>query len=77
MACGWNLWVWLECGYSGCCCTEVHVYSYIDILIIIITCLYSTCIVLALFWQQHTYFVSFITFLLNIIIGKIHSSNYM
>ena len=42
MASGWNLWVWLECigVVSGCCCKEV----YIDILIIIITFPYSTCI---------------------------------
>ena len=39
MATGWNLWVWLECiGVMG-----VVVRMYIDILIIIITCLYSTC----------------------------------
>ena len=38
----WNLWVWLEFigVVSGCCCKEV----YIDILIIIITIPYSTCI---------------------------------
>ena len=38
---GWNLWLWLECiGVgSGCCCKEV-----IDILIIIITFPFSTCI---------------------------------
>ena len=42
MASGWILWVWLECigVVSGCCCKEV----YIDILIIIITFPYSTCI---------------------------------
>ena len=46
MASGWNLWVWLECigVVSGWCCKEV----YIDILIIIITFPYYTC--LALFW---------------------------
>ena len=40
MASGWNLWVWLECigVVSGCCFKEV------DILIIIITFPYSTCI---------------------------------
>ena len=44
MASGWNLWVWLECigVASECCCKEV--YIYIDILIIIITFLYYTCI---------------------------------
>ena len=43
MASGWNLWVWLECigVVSGWCCKEVQ---YIDILIIIITFPYSTCI---------------------------------
>ena len=42
MASGWNLWVWLECigVVSGCCCIR----RYIDILIIIITFPYSTCI---------------------------------
>ena len=41
MASGWNLWVWLECigVVSG-----VVVRRYIDILIIIITFPYSTCI---------------------------------
>ena len=41
MASGWNLWVLLECigVVSGCC-----VRRYIDILIIIITFPYSTCI---------------------------------
>ena len=36
MTSGWNLWVWLKCigVVSGCCCK--------DILIIIITFLYST-----------------------------------
>ena len=45
MASGWNLWVWLECiGVdSGCCCKEVY-SLYVDILIIIITFPYSTCI---------------------------------
>ena len=40
MASGWNLWVWLECigVVSGWCCKEI------DILIIIITFPYSTCI---------------------------------
>ena len=49
MASEWNLWVWLECigVVSGCCCKEV--YS-IDILKIIITFTYSTCI--SFFWQQ-------------------------
>ena len=39
---GWNLWVWLECRgvVSGCCCIR----RYIDILIIIITFPYCTCI---------------------------------
>ena len=43
MASGWNLWVWLQCigVVSGCCRKEV--YSYIDILTIIIFP-YSTCI---------------------------------
>ena len=43
MASEWNLQVWLECigVVSGCCCKEVQ---YIDILIIIITFPYSTCI---------------------------------
>ena len=53
MANGWNLWVWLECigVVSGWCCKED-----IDILIIIITFPYSTCI--SSFWgQQHPYFV--------------------
>ena len=38
MASGWNLWVWLQCigVVSGCCCKEVHVTLYIDILTIII-----------------------------------------
>ena len=39
MASGWNLWVWLECIGMG-----VVVRRYIDILIIIITFPYSTCI---------------------------------
>ena len=41
VASGWNLWVLLECigVISGCCCKEL-----IDILIIIITFPYSTCI---------------------------------
>ena len=41
VASGWDLWVWLECigVVSGCCCKEV-----IDIIIIIITFPYSTCI---------------------------------
>ena len=44
MASGWKLWVWLECigVVSGCCCKEV--YRIINILIIIITFPYSTCI---------------------------------
>ena len=45
MASGWNLWVWL---------VGVAVRRYIDILIIIITFPYSTCIS-SLFWQQHPY----------------------
>ena len=42
-ASGWKLWVWLEYRVvvSGCCYKEVHVYNYIDILIIIITFPYS------------------------------------
>ena len=41
MASGWNLWVWLECiGWL----VGVVVRRYIDILIIIITFPYSTCI---------------------------------
>ena len=48
VASGWNLWVWL---------VSVVVRTYIiDILIIIITFPYSTCLVLALFWQHHPYF---------------------
>ena len=44
MASGWNLWMWLECivGVVSGWCKEV--YNYIDILIIIITFPYSTCI---------------------------------
>ena len=39
---GWNLWVRLECiGVVSGCCNEV---KYIDILIIILTFPYSTCI---------------------------------
>ena len=38
VASGWNLWVWLEC------VGVVSVWRYIDILIIIITFPYSTCI---------------------------------
>ena len=47
MARGWNLWVWLECigVVGGCCCKEVHLYNYIDILILIIFP-YSTCIII-------------------------------
>ena len=41
MASDWNLWVWLEC-------IGVAVRRYIDILIIIITFPYSTCI--STFW---------------------------
>ena len=41
MASGWNLWVWLEC--IGVV-MGVAVRRYIDVLIIIITYLYSTCI---------------------------------
>ena len=42
MASGRYLWMWLECTgvVSGCCCIR----RYIDILIIIITFPYSTCI---------------------------------
>ena len=47
MASGWNLWVWL---------VSVVVRRYIiDILIIIITFPYSTCIS-SFFWQHHPYF---------------------
>ena len=42
MTSGWNLWVWLECVVSGCCCKEVYRYPHI-----IITFPYS--LVLALF----------------------------
>ena len=30
MACGWNIWVWLECigVVSGCCCKEVFRYPH-------------------------------------------------
>ena len=40
---GWNLWVWLQCigVASRCCCKEVYT---VDILTIIITFPYSTCI---------------------------------
>ena len=41
VASGWNLWVWLEC--TGVV-VGVVVRRYIDILIIIITFPYSTCI---------------------------------
>ena len=42
MASGWNQSVWLECigVVSGCCCKDVY-----DILIIMITFPYSTCII--------------------------------
>ena len=56
MASGWNLWVWL---------VSVVVRRYIiDILIIIITFPYSTCIIyIALFWQHHpNFFVHFLMF---------------
>ena len=45
MASEWNLWVWLECigVVGGGCCKEVQTV-YIDILIIIITFPYSTCV---------------------------------
>ena len=47
VASGWNLWVWL---------VSVVVRMYIiDILIIIITFPYSTCIS-SFFWQHHPYF---------------------
>ena len=49
MASGWDLWVWL---------VGVVVRRYIDILTIIITFPYSTCIS-SFFWQQHPYFVHF------------------
>ena len=41
MASGWNIWMWLErIGVaSRCCCRQ-----YINIVIIIITFSYSTCI---------------------------------
>ena len=49
MASGWNLWVWLVS-------VVVRRYMYIiDILIIIITFPYSTCIN-SFFWQYHPYF---------------------
>ena len=47
VASGWNLclvirsWVWLKCidvVYRGCCCKEV--YSYIDVLILLISLLH-------------------------------------
>ena len=55
VASGLNLWVWLQCigVVSGCCCKEV--YNYVDILIIIITFPYSTCIS-SFFLQLHLYF---------------------
>ena len=41
MASGWNLWVWLQCiGVAR----RFVIRRYIDILIIIINFLYSTCI---------------------------------
>ena len=41
VASGWNLRVWLECiGVASGCCKEV----YVDILLIVITFFYSTCI---------------------------------
>ena len=52
MASGWNLWIWL---CIGVWLVGVVVRRYIDILIIIITFLYSTCIS-SFFWQQHPYF---------------------
>ena len=41
MACGWNLWVWLQCigVASRCCYKEVYRYP-----LIIINFPYSTCI---------------------------------
>ena len=47
--------MWLECigVVSAFCCKEV--YIYLDILIIIITYPYSTCIS-SFFLQQHPYF---------------------
>ena len=45
MVSGWNLWVWLK----------FVIRRYIDILIIIITFPYSTCIN-SFFGQQHPYF---------------------
>ena len=42
MASGWDLWLWLEC--IGVWLVGVVVRRYIDILIIIITFPYSTCI---------------------------------
>ena len=49
VASGWNVYLWLECiiyisVVSGCCCKEVYILVYIDILIIIITFPYSICI---------------------------------
>ena len=43
MASGWNLWVWLQC-IGTVWLVGVVVRRYIDILIIIITFPYSTCI---------------------------------
>ena len=43
MTIGWNLWVWLEC-IGVMWLVDVVVRRYIDILIIIITFSYSTCI---------------------------------
>ena len=49
VASGWNLWVWLVS-------VVVRRYIYIiDILIIIITFPYSTCIN-SFFWKYHPYF---------------------
>ena len=52
MASGWNLWVWLPCigVFNGCCCKEVYRYLHNTLLI------FSTPLVLALFWQQHPFF---------------------
>ena len=44
LASGWNLWVWLECIGVVSRLVSVVVRRYIDILLIIITFPYFTCI---------------------------------
>ena len=56
MASEWNLWVWLECigVVSGCCCKEVQ---YIDILIIIISFLYTPIVYISSFLATASLFL--------------------